>query len=109
MGASTRYTYTFPGEYWSYAPTAESILKQRGFKRTNDDLTWYHHPDGSSVIIYPGKWKPWRTDDGMVDTFVKGWVTISCDEPPNRWKQMWIKFQLEQKRKAKAATVASTP
>lgn len=108
-GVKERYLYSFPGDHWSYAPTAASILAQQGFKPINKDLNWYHDRDGRTVIIYPGKWKPWRTSEGMVDTFVKGWVTVACDAPPNRLRQLWLEYKLGSRKPAKVAATSPRP
>lgn len=106
QGARRHVIYSFPGEYWSYAPTADSILHGKGYKRINNDMHWYTHSNGSTVIVYPGKWKPWSSQDGMVDTFKKGWVTVTVDSPPNPWKLWQINRELNQRRAARAAKVA---
>lgn len=108
-GITDRYIYSIPADHWSYAPTAISILARQGFKRTNNDLNWFRHPDGRSVIIYSGRWKPWRTHDGMVDTFVEGWVTVTCSTPPNRLQQLWLQYKLGSKMPRKVATSTSSP
>jgi len=89
FGATYRYTYNVPGDYVMYSQNAGNQLIFRGYKRRGNYFVTFGHPDGSLVMIYPGKWQPAPSMGGLVNTTVPGWVTVTCETPPDRWQQLW--------------------
>jgi|GEM_PF-7012902 len=92
VGVCRRVTYTFPGDYQRFSQNAAVQLSFLRYKAEGNYFQFYRHPDGSTVTIYPGKWKPWQTEDGLIDTRIAGWITISFDSPPDGWRQTWFAF-----------------
>jgi len=98
FGATNRYTYSIPGNYDMFAQAARNQLAFRGYKQSPSFWSAFSHPDGSAVAIFQGRWQPGPGSDGQI-AFAPGWITVTCDTPPDSWRQFWFKLTLPFKKK----------
>ncbi len=94
LGACRRVTYTLPGDVRTFMQSADLQLKFLRYKRVSSGYSMsetYMAKDNSYVMIYAGRWKPWR-EEGIIDTFEPGWVTVTFTSPPDKWRQTWLAF-----------------